>query len=979
MATYKENIMAFKANPILMHQFVYNQMEAQLNGRGEFDVPDTGHPFSALMENATLMATMTVEEGNALLRKLYPSMAVTDSELYLHMADKDYIGMFSSPAWTTFELWLDRDEVIRKAIPYGTSGARKVVIPRLTQFKVADTEFTMQYPIEIRVMSHGGLQIVYDTHETSPLQVLESSILDWNVYNLKQHNALKISIPVGQFAVRTHETTFNPALVFDHTFEFPDRFYYARIYTKTQSQGQWVEIETTHTAQVFNQTKLTALLQVIGNGLRVKIPEIYITKGYPIGEIRIDIYTTRGEIDIDSGSYASDQFTINFNSSMDDITYTSPLTTLNMVRALNSNRIFGGVNAPTFDDRRNAVIDNTTGMNVLPITDKQIESDLRKRGYGMVTNIDNITDRQFLATRRLPIPQSVTQDGVVSGLGNSFAAIGSLTGQLQITTEELTGYDSVINNGDRLTILPKMLYNIQRGIIRPVTDAQVSSLIGRTPDGIAREVNEGRYLYSPLHYVLDSTDNNFDVRPYYLDNPAIERKTFVGDNETSGMTASLAPDSTIVRTEDGYRIFVTTNSGDTFRSLDDESVILQMGYVPEGETNWASVNGVLVGKNDDDERVYSFDIKTNYDIDSDNALRTTNMTMFSDVLNNFMAKLSNQFAVSFIVINNITPDYVAGVLDTLVQPHLIQANYMVVAREILHIRLGHSLNNLWRRNRSLISEENYKKYEEDVPYVYEENIYLRDSNGAIIITIGSDGQPEYTLLHRKGEVMYDEDGEIIYRHFKGDVIYENGSPVIDDYRTVLREITLFLMDGAYYFVNEVQAVYYKNSVPVTLTNWIENDINLIQEQLLERSELYLHPNSSLGNTQALVNDGKTVTMRLDQRISVIYYMTDNAYENMTLRDSLVRSTTLTINEMLGNSLISTAAIITRLEANGGDDVISFEFHGLGGEEDYSAVTLTDGSVRMGLGKRLVVLPDQTLTAHDDIDIAFRRHSERLLY
>lgn len=96
------------------------------------------------------------------------------------MADVDYANRFAAPARTELTMMLSMPEILDRAIDDG-SGIKKMVIPRDTEVTVENVTFTLQYPIEIRVMSHGGVQVVYDVARLSPLQTLESNLLDWDV------------------------------------------------------------------------------------------------------------------------------------------------------------------------------------------------------------------------------------------------------------------------------------------------------------------------------------------------------------------------------------------------------------------------------------------------------------------------------------------------------------------------------------------------------------------------------------------------------------------------------------------------------------------------------------------------------------------------------------------------------------------------------------------------------------------------------
>lgn len=962
MSSFKSRLSDVRFNPMLMQNLVLDELAAQLEGRGEYDVPDPSHPFVFLTEAMVLATTIGISENEALLRRLYPRMALTPEELYLHMTDEDYLGRFASPAWTTFELYLSRDEVLAKAVPDPRTGLRKLVLPRLTKFTVAETPFTMQYPVEFRIMSHGGLQLVYDTTVYSPIQTLETNLVDWSMVRIARDDVLVLRLPVGQFEVTTHIETLNLASGFNARYSYRDQFYHARVYI-SDSDGGWREIKTTHTDQVYDPLELTAVLQVLNGTVNIQIPLIYQSTGELQGELRIDLYTTKGPVDLDLGAYRPDQFQTQLVGLEDDSRFVAPLTTFNRMQALCPHRVQGGTNAIDFVTLRRRVIDNTLGTSRVPITHAQLETELQSRGYTVVTNIDNITNRQFLATKRLPAPLDTPTTGDV----------GCVMGQLQATMEQLGNSSHVRVNGDRLTILPSMLYRYHQGVVTHVDDVEIERLQTGTPDAIARTVSDRRLLYSPLHYVLDASGTGFDVRPYYLDQPEVLRRAFVEENDSVQIEVGIEAYS-FERIDDGYRLTVTLTTDDRFKEIDDAQVHVQLGYRPLGESSYTGLMGELVG-NDNGKRTYRFDILTNYDIDQRHGLYTTNMSMFDESQRVFATGLEHEFDITILTSIPKTYDYRPAAMDSQVQTHLLPNEFMTISRERLLLRFGYSLENLWRRNRTLISENSYKRYTADVPAVYSETIYKRDENGQVILELDENNNIVYEVLHQKGDPVLDADGNPVYQYLKGDVVLDaNGQPELLEGRKLLREFTLFLVDGSYYFVTDPAAVAYREQIPMQLVGWLKNDVGLISRRLLEQSELYLYPTTTIGDTMALVRDGMPTTLALEQSLFVNYYLTETAYSDVELREALIATTRDTVNAMLGQTTVAVADIISRLRASVGEEVVNIEVGGLGGDANYSVVSIQDDAVRMSLKKRLTVLSNQLLAVQDDIEINFFRHA-----
>ena len=72
------------------------------------------------------------------------------------------------------------EEIKQKAVKEpGTGGTRRLTIPAFTKVTVSDTQLTLLYPIDIRIMPHGGYNITFNTSAISPLARVENNMLEW--------------------------------------------------------------------------------------------------------------------------------------------------------------------------------------------------------------------------------------------------------------------------------------------------------------------------------------------------------------------------------------------------------------------------------------------------------------------------------------------------------------------------------------------------------------------------------------------------------------------------------------------------------------------------------------------------------------------------------------------------------------------------------------------------------------------------------
>ena len=128
------------ANPMLLQDKVLSLFEEHVFDNKQ--VLDGNNVFTFGLEmEATMLASIVNEMSNA-FEALYPERAQTMNDLYRHMSDYDFVGVFATPSQTRIGLFMNRDWVIENAVPLkNNSGAAMIRIPAHSTFHLGDNTF----------------------------------------------------------------------------------------------------------------------------------------------------------------------------------------------------------------------------------------------------------------------------------------------------------------------------------------------------------------------------------------------------------------------------------------------------------------------------------------------------------------------------------------------------------------------------------------------------------------------------------------------------------------------------------------------------------------------------------------------------------------------------------------------------------------------------------------------------------------------
>lgn len=971
-AKFIENLTAVRSNPMEIQRVQLEALEAAMEGK--IDLVDATNPLVFLLEANAMTGAgnqVWIESG---MRQLYPELAAVQEDLYRHMTDVDYLGRFSLPSSTTVTIALNWDELKTKVLPIPDSDVKKLVIPRNTQFSINGVNFGMQYPIEIRLMPHGDFQVVYLNDKPSPLWNLKSNLVAWEKIRTNASGTFQtwmyLTIAVKQFNVTSTTQPTSSTTTYNKVFNLGDNYYYCRVYGMNADGVTWTEYMTTHSDQVYDAKKVTAKLKVNGSQLQVYIPEIYYSSNLVGAQIRVDIYTTKGPLSINLTEYSTSEWSATWQDfdDVDNGKYFAPLGNNLSMSIWSDTKTTGGTEPISFETLREQVIMNNTYVNT-PITGQQLDTAQQINGFSIVKAKDVITKRTYAGSKALPAPSS----------GSLETGAGALISMLETNMVDLATRSTVVDNDTSITVKPTTLFNLNAGVLSVVSEAEYQMLQGymtaKNWDDLLVSVENrtGQLVYTPFHYVMDTVNNSFDLRAYYLDTPAVVSRSFIDENSTAQLLVGTdAIDLT--RTETGYLLRASVKSGASYKALADSQCHAQLMFVPAGEDDYAVVTGTIVSTLNG-ERVWEFVLDTTFYVNGSDQIQLSGVSMYEGNLINALAELSQQFYLLYEVSDYTDVNDIKETdLDLLVYKPQVPASTIGITQESLTLSFGTSLTWLWRKSRTVKDSVVYETYDEDVPALWEATEYKKDpATGQKVLTLNeATGKYDLVILHNVGDPVLDANGNPTLKYEKGTVKTVNGVPIVAGPRAVVRHVDLFLVDGRFYFATEANDVTYRAELAEAVVDYLV-DIADINDRLLENTELYYVPVTTLGESVVLVGAGLETSISSTQSFQVSVYMSKVNYNNESLKASLTAKIKTIIHQALTEATFSVDGLASLIGASLGDDVMAIDVSPIGTNRDLSVFTAVDDITRCSVKRKLVVLPEDVLQVQDDIEVDYIRH------
>ena len=945
----------FRTNPNAIQRFALELLEDV--STNNYTISDPTNPFIFLLETSAVLSSNSMDESRSRARELYPSLAIKPEDLYRHMSDVDYLNQFSVPGKIEMSLIFNEADILNLAVEVPNQIFKKITIPRDSIFSISDYDFGIYYPVDIRVSLEEEIQVVYDTTTPSPINPLRDDKIDYIHFTLSNKKYLNITLPMDQVLLTTHKTPLNVNVGFNKSYEFSDRYYFCRVYTKIGVV--WTELLTTHSKEIFDPLLATAQLTVLDTKINVFIPQIYISSNLIANEIRVDIYTTKGDISANLGNYSQENSRYQWRdlNSENRNEFSAPLGKISGIALYSTSIITGGGNGESFAEIRDRVVTSRNRRDV-PIKFTELEVLLADRGYDLIRSIDNITDRVLLATKKLPT------------YGNTDITIQGTTYEIAIDEGELER-TRVINHGVSYTFLPHNFFKMVDSVVSILSQAEEDQVLALEPEDLIRYLNTTTLFYNPLHYSLIYSESYLTLIPYLLTNPTILSRQQIEENTSTGYQISTDKIN-ITYNDEGYLLRISTIGNDSIQDLEDDELACQISFVPDGDVVPVYMNGIMSGKIGKD-RVYNFDLDSSYDINRNHALALKGFSRTLGEVFDYRISLNATFTITFFINSTkIVEENVATALGTTYSgDHLLPSIAGAIKAESLNILLGEAMETLFSDSRMSVSGYDYERYEADVPAEYTENVYERNDEGSIIIKTDPDTGDKYpVVLHYYGDPILDEEGNQVIKHEKGDIKLVKGEPIISGERGRLFFLNLMLANGIYYFATVPEHVELFNNIPKTLNDFFKSDLDNIRDRLLERTEMFFVPKKTMGKVRVQISKNRIIEVDSEQKITVSLFVNPITNKDNRLKATLEVTAREEIIKWLDTVNVSISFLTKMLIEKLGDNISGVSVDWDDELKDFDTFVIIDQSDSINIKQVLVYNYDNTLGIKDSITFKY---------
>lgn len=945
-------------NPCLAQSYALNELEKRWNG--EMLVADAHSPFCFLLEYGASLNNVCAQYMFESHRAFYPKRALTHEDLYRHMCDYDYLNLFSTPCTCKIRLTLNKKYLVDNALSYNDF-YKLVIIPKYTTFLVGRYQFGIHYPINIRINKLTNTVLAtWDADDANPLLTISQNILTTTEETYSNVELLHIEIPTHQYFRTIVKEDLIAKTGFIKKYKYNHKFYAIRVWTIKNSE--YVELAQALSKTVYDPTVPTVRLLVDSsqNQFTIDIPQVYFTNGSMGSKLYMEVYTTYGELDDDISTVSTDALNCTFNLNLPNTSnYSKVLKAMPTIDILPmQTKLVGGGNGLSFEELRDRVV-NQNFYKTVPITPAAIEAYLNDNGFNVYKYLDNITDRVYHAHRVL-----TDTDGMI---------IATTNAGVNISASSVEGVSSIIFNQDATyTIMPSTMYIYDDGTLtaKPLTDLEINEFSQLTKTELIEEFNSKNYTTSPFHIHVLTDDRYPKAISYNLLSCSASELTFLKSNDEVAPQIVVYGVSVIHNSggTGGYTVeLVVSKSKDLQDAPEDQIYIYISTYTALGHV--AGIQATY-DRMENGFYIYKFSITSDYWFNEAGQLNITNFES-ANVVQPFMLDLETKYFITTMVSKDYLPagnNDIFNFVSDLEQATLDK--YVVLLRQSVKLHLGHSLKDVVNNDINITyTPIEYEKHPVDVPLTYEQDDYKRDANGNLEFTI-ENGTPVLTVLHNAGDIVTNELGIPYLKYKAGNIRYDDfGNPIVKKDREIIYQISIMQFDARLFVSEDPDHITYRNTLATNLETYFTT-IRAIQDQLIERTNIYFRPTRTFGTCKFSIGNSLYKRYNLAMRFSVKYYVHAYVNEDQKMKDEIKKVTIEQIHTQLTTKQVSMVSLFDAIREKLSDYIVHVDILGINDTPELQTLIVAEDDAQCILAQTLTINRNDTILLERDLDIEF---------
>ena len=953
-----KNLELYKYHPNGIIGAALNRIKEIVDGK--IEVVDPNNPFIYLLETNCLNTAYAIQEMTLLTRKLYPRLANTEEDLYLHMSDKDYVGRFSEPSIAEVNFNVLFSNFINNSYRIPGTNDYLLTIPKHFKISIDKYVFTLMSGVTLRLAESGIVDVRYEHPEELKLTDISNYIPFKKVQNGAYEEFINFKIRIPELDLEHLEIPVEKSKLFSGKMGFNNsrKFYELKAYYL--DAGIWHEMLVTHTEQVYDIDEPTCVVQVHQESSFITyfIPPVYINGNMLGTKVKLVLYTTVGAVDIDFNDYQISDFKYEYNPVFPELDLnerTRYISTIGKVIFIEG-RLYGGRDGKEFEKLKEEVINNSIGDRLLPITANQLAYELEQNNFRLIKEVDIVTDRIFLLETDIP-PYS--NKYTTSKLNLDLMEFK--TSLRYLRTEDVNSVTFADIN-KKIAIIPEgTLFNFKDGILQILPTSEKTILENTTGNSKAIAVNSNNYLYSMYHYILNTEVDIPYFRAYEINKPKTNSISFIHFNETAGMSMNtmvsyvhkrvgLLDDNDPNSLFTGYIIDLMVD----FKSLDNiwddtQSSVYLMYETKDNSRYYLKAERVMTYSQE--AIVYRFYVESNYYINENNEILITNFLDTSNSYRSVFVNITDEFKLMYCTIAPLT-SFVVSQYDSLLNYNVTGLSKLVNL-ESYNITFATHLKHLYSRLRTSVGLTEYEIVQSDIVQTYDYHVYDDNLN----------------IIHHAGTTVLDNNNEPVIKQYAGEILLDaNGDPVPAGTEDLQRFVTILLGDYRTIVADDTITKEYKKFLDEYITRRIVVDVKDIQPLLLEKTKGYLTVPKTIDRL-SISFDGKLGIIPARQKFNFVIYVNARVFEGTETRTSIEG---IVINELdsylTNNRVLSKTRLLSLLNDKLSDVIESIslrEFTNL----DIEYLNILDDNGRMSINKIITLTPDG-LVLKDDVKIEF---------